>query len=139
MTALPVGGVPDGAYLLRDEPACSGPSPAAPACQPLLHYSSAWLLHYVHTVTLIVLLKLAFIVLSVPDQALVCILHHNHDMSRCDVFNVALASLQQSIRVALLGDSAHKHTEQMKVGPCKEAHHQCTPSSNSTSYVFHTF
>lgn len=89
MTALPVGGVPDGHHLLHDEPACSGLSPAAPACQLLLHCSSAWSLHQVHTATLIALLKLAFVGLSVPDQILTCLhvmyvdaVHSQHDLSR---------------------------------------------------------
>jgi len=82
MTASPVGGVPDGAHLLHDEPACSGPSPAAPASQPLLHSSSAQSLHHVQTATLIAHLKPAFVGLSVTDQLLVCVLHHQHDMSR---------------------------------------------------------
>ncbi len=81
MTALPLGGAPDGGHLLHDVPACSGLSPAAPASQPSLHSSSAESLHHVNKVPCCSS-QAAFVGLSVPDQLLVCILHDQHDMSR---------------------------------------------------------
>ena len=142
MAALPVGGVPDGHHFLHDELACSGLSPAAPACQLLLHYSPAWSLHQVHTaphcssqaglasaVSRKDKTRKSYTfwhqfdekpsiipgcpgVLSVPDQPLVCILHDQHDMSRCGVFSLALASLQQSVRLPREGQvTAHTNTQ----------------------------